>query len=163
MTGVDAFFQWLAANEHASNSFRNFAIGLGIIPVSIGLWLAHRRTKAQEEKNRLSEEARLNERFAKAIELLGSTEIDVRVGAIFVLEKIAAESAQDHWTVMETLTAFARNRKTPGVENETPTDLEAAIKVMGRRNRNRDPEGAKINLDGSTLSGIDFTSLDPFE
>ena len=55
------------------------------------------------------ESSKITERFSKAIELLGNKEsLDVRIGAIYALERIARDSQPDHWTVMEVLTAFIR-------------------------------------------------------
>ena len=34
----------------------------------------------------------------------------VRLGAIYALERISRDSRRDHWTIMETLTAFVRER-----------------------------------------------------
>ena len=53
---------------------------------------------------------RITESFAKAMEQLGSDKLEVRLGGIYALERISQESPQDHWTVMENLTAFVRER-----------------------------------------------------
>ena len=50
----------------------------------------------------------MTDRFAKAIEQLGSDKLDVRIGGIYALERVARDSARNHPTVMEVLTAFIR-------------------------------------------------------
>ena len=50
----------------------------------------------------------MTDRYTKAIEQLGSDKLDVRIGGIFALERIARDSARDHPTVMEVLAAFIR-------------------------------------------------------
>jgi hypothetical protein len=50
----------------------------------------------------------VTERYAKAIEQLGSDKLEVRIGGIYALERIARDSARDHPTVMEVLAAFVR-------------------------------------------------------
>ena len=50
----------------------------------------------------------MTDRYTKAIEQLGSDKLDVRIGGIYALERIARDSARDHPTVMEVLTAFIR-------------------------------------------------------
>jgi len=50
----------------------------------------------------------VTDRFAKAVEQLGSDKLDVRIGGIYALERVARDSAKDHPTVMEVLTAFIR-------------------------------------------------------
>jgi hypothetical protein len=52
----------------------------------------------------------ITERFSKSVEQLGSNDISVRIGGIYALERIAKDSPKDHWTIMEVLTAFVRQR-----------------------------------------------------
>ena len=56
----------------------------------------------------LTEQGQVTDRFTQAIGQLGSDKIDVRIGGIYALERIARDSAKDHPTVMEVLTAFIR-------------------------------------------------------
>jgi hypothetical protein len=55
-----------------------------------------------------AEDKQITERFTKAVEQLASQEITVRLGGIYALERIANNSEDDHWTIMEVLTAFVR-------------------------------------------------------
>ena len=50
----------------------------------------------------------MTDRYTKAIEQLGSNKLDVRIGGIYALERVARDSARDHPTVMEVLSAFIR-------------------------------------------------------
>ncbi|MCY7275186.1 MAG: pentapeptide repeat-containing protein [Phormidesmis sp. CAN_BIN44] len=50
------------------------------------------------------------ERFSKAVEQLGSDKIEVRLGGIYALERIAQDSDRDHWTIMEVLTSFIQEK-----------------------------------------------------
>ena len=56
----------------------------------------------------LSREGQVTDRYTKAIEQLGSDKLDVRIGGIYALERVARDSVKDHPTVMEVLTAFIR-------------------------------------------------------
>src|SRR5690242_10931500 len=56
----------------------------------------------------LTEQGQVTDRYTKAIEQLGSEKLDVRIGGIYALERVARDSARDHPTVMEVLTAFVR-------------------------------------------------------
>lgn len=125
-----------------------------------------------------TEEKQITERFSKAVELLGSEKIEVRLGGIYALERIAKDSPKDHWTIMEVLTSFIRE-KSPlqpeqkprteplGQDNQTSqsnpqdntlpkiaTDVQAALTVIGRRNFKEDK--GKINLRSTNLSQVDF-------
>jgi hypothetical protein len=62
----------------------------------------------------VTEQGHITDRYSKAIELLGAVNtkgepnIEVRLGAIYALERIAFDSPRDHWTIMEVLTAYVR-------------------------------------------------------
>jgi len=87
----------------------------------------------------LSREGQVTDRYAKAMELLGSGKLDVCIGGIYALERIALDSAKDHPTVMEVLTAFVRVHSQEGVaESRTRPDIQAAVTVIGRRDSKND-------------------------
>src|SRR5580693_6476602 len=97
----------------------------------------------------LSREGQVTDRYTKAIEQLGSDKLDVRIGGIYALERIARDSARDHPTVMEVLTAFIREHSHEqwppsdhpagrGQERSTRPDVQAALIVVGRRDPHRD-------------------------
>ena len=62
----------------------------------------------QRRTYELTEQGQVTDRYTKAIEQLGSKEVDVCIGGIYALERIARDSARDHPTVMEVLAAFIR-------------------------------------------------------
>jgi hypothetical protein len=68
---------------------------------------ATRRHFAQTDADR---QRRIVETFSKAVEQLGSDKLELRVGAIFALERLSKESPDDYWTVMEVLNASVRER-----------------------------------------------------
>jgi len=75
---------------------------------------------------RLSRQGQVTDRYTKAIEQLGSDKVDVRIGGIYAQERVARDSARDHSTVMEVLTAFIREhsweqRQSAG-ENPVPPE-----------------------------------------
>jgi hypothetical protein len=100
-------------------------------------------------------------RYTEAIEQLGSDNLDVRIGGIYALERIARDSAEDHPTVMEKLTAFIRKRSReqwppagPGAEVPewaARRDVQAAFTVVGRRDAEHDIPGQPIDLTGAVL------------
>ena len=89
----------------------------------------------------LTEQGQVTERYTRAIEQLGSDKLDVRIGGIYALERIARDSARDHPTVIEVLSAFIREHSReqwPRVEHgaDTPvfrTGIE--VRVCGAGNR----------------------------
>jgi hypothetical protein len=116
----------------------------------------------------LSREGQVTDRYTKAIEQLGAEKLDIRIGGIYALERVARDSARDHPTVMEVLTAFIREHSREPwppsdpdrheQERSTRPDVQAAITVVGRR----DPECdiRLIYLNGADLTGADLRDAD---
>lgn len=154
------------------------ALGLGATAIAaIGLFITYRQ----------GEERLVTERFAKAVEQLGSKEITVRIGGVYALERVAKDSPKDHWTVMEVLTAFVRERSPnrqpdPGTAKRQapngkdpelpgiPTDVQSALTAIGRRDASKDVEGQRLdlsqtylvraNLDRANLQAANLRSTD---
>lgn len=125
----------------------------------------------------LYRETQVTDRYTRAIDQLGSSleKLDVRLGGIYSLERIARDSARDHSTVMEVLTAFIRehsseqwplpdrppSRRPINPEQErrsTRPDIQAALAVIGRRDSKRDLQ--PIDLAYTDLPGVRLTSPD---
>ena len=102
-------------------------------------------------------EAQVPDRYTRAIEQLGSGVLDVRIGGIYALERVARDSAKDHPTVMEVLTAFIRQHSGEqwpegGVSHGwTRPDVQAAVTVVGRRNAEHDLSGRPVDLYGANF------------
>ena len=60
------------------------------------------------DRRREHTERQLSERFMRAIDQLGHPALDVRLGGIYSLERLAQESAEDHGPIIEILAAFVR-------------------------------------------------------
>jgi hypothetical protein len=117
----------------------------------------------------LTEQGQVTDRYTKAIEQLGSDKLSVRIGGIYALERVVRDSARDHPTVMEVLTAFIREGpkepSDPGDVLEIPADVQAAVTVVARRDAKRDIRqidlyGANLRaaeLPGATLAGASIT------
>ena len=126
---------------------------------------AHDSAEAERRTLELTEQGQVTDRYTKAIEQLGSDKLDVRIGGIYALERIARDSARDHPIVIEVLSAFIREHSreqwplaeadggTP--ERVTRPDVQAAVTVIGRRNRDYDVR--RLNLAGSILVRADLT------
>jgi hypothetical protein len=77
-----------------------------------GLYIAWVRSEAAKKMAEVNREQQLTDLYVKAIEQLGSEKLQIRLGGIYALERIARESAKDHWPIMEVLTAFVRENAT---------------------------------------------------
>ena len=90
----------------------------------------------------------MTDRYTRAVEQLGSGKLDVRVGGIYALERVARHSVRDHPMVMEVLAAFIREHSREQWPPSNPRgreqkhsmrpDLQAAITVVGRRDVKHD-------------------------
>jgi hypothetical protein len=114
----------------------------------------------------LSREGHVTDRYSKAVEQLGSDKLDVRIGGIYALERIARDSPRDHPMVMEVLTTFIRehlHEPWPPPGDSAPqararsirTDVQAALTVVGRRDARRDKQA--IDLTRADLSEATLT------
>ena len=127
----------------------------------------------------VTEQGQVTDRYTKAIEQLGSDKLDVRIGGIYALERIARDSPRDHPVVMEVLAAFIREHShepwpppdhpasyPPG--RLTRPDVQAALTVIGRRLAKRDIQPIDLsntnlvtaNLSGADLGGASLTCAD---
>ena len=116
----------------------------------------------------LSREGQVTDRYTKAIEQLGSDKLDVRIGGIYALERVARDSARDHPTVMEVLTAFVREHSHeqhppahdgPELERSTRADVQAALTVIGRRDAKRDTRQIVLGSADLTRADLSYAKL----
>jgi hypothetical protein len=124
---------------------------------------------------RLTQESQITDRYTKAIEQLGSDKVEVRLGGIYALERIANDSVRDRVPVAEVLAAFIRVQapwppsrpgqhdegmwRLPSLQTRAP-DVQTALTVLGRREPPtspakpldlRDTDLRKANLEGAQL------------
>jgi uncharacterized protein YjbI with pentapeptide repeats len=153
----------------------------GGIAVLINAYYAAKRAEAMDksaiaaEKNieiglknaELTEERLITERFSKAIEQLGNEDnLQIRLGSIYALERIAKDSPKDYWPVMEVLTAFIREdtrNRTMRLQGGKPesflvqTEVQAALTVLGRRAQTyKNNEEYRLDLSGTDLRGANL-------
>jgi uncharacterized protein YjbI with pentapeptide repeats len=140
------------------------AIGsiISVLILGVGLYLtnqANRETsQANRDQQKLTVQAQVSDRFAKAVEQLGSPQLDVRLGGTYGLERLMKDSPDDQGTVVEVLSAFVRDHA-PIAATTSPlgpmTDVQAALTVLGRQPKSRyqPPNLYKAYLNGVNLSG----------
>lgn len=127
--------------------------------------LSRRTVELSRRTFELTEQGQVTDRYTKAIEQLGSDKLDVRIGGIYALERVARDSARDHPTVVEVLAAFVRehSREPLPADDEprpyTPrrlirADVQAAVTVIGRRDTRHDRQ--PVNLTRAILTGADL-------
>lgn len=179
MTDFDYLWFWLLAN---SEDLRNVAvlIALASVPPFVGwrAYLSHRVERRAKHRAEAEQQGRDAERLASVFAQLGSEQVAVRIAAVHTLEQIALDHPKQHGPIMQTLGAFIREQSPAptgryiGSHYQPPdpaevfapprTDVQAALTVVGRRQRDFDrpidrPVLTSVNLTGYDLSDGDFT------
>jgi uncharacterized protein YjbI with pentapeptide repeats len=157
------------ARDAARGRLLTFGAGLfaagALVYTARNFTLSRRAVELTRRTVAITEQGQVTDRYTKAIEQLGSEKLDVRIGSIYALDRIARDSAEDHPAVMEVLTAFIREHsrepwqplKTPaepGADRPEKTlrpDVQAAISVVGRRDHTDDVQ--RLDLTGADLAG----------
>ncbi len=140
-------------------------------------WQYLRRTEARFDA--VSQQQAID-RFSQAISHLASEKMEVRLGGIYTLERLAQESATDYyWLTIEVLTAFVRERSHIAPEPpltlvgidipreqrkpsmpRIPTDVQAVMAVLNRRDVSQDRADRTIELRGSNLRAADLNGIE---
>jgi hypothetical protein len=185
MSWLSAAWHWYAAESISNGTIVYPHAGLAnpvvagsgaALLIGAALWQAATARRRHKEQTDADRQRRITESFSKATEQLGNKKTEVRLGGIYTLERISRESADDYWTIMETLCAFVRERARRSEQEETvapfpgffkerervelPTDVAAVLAVIVRRDKkNYQRESDKrwrLNFRGTDLAGANL-------
>ncbi|MFF3336625.1 pentapeptide repeat-containing protein [Streptomyces sp. NPDC002888] len=160
-----------AERAKAVNDIRTTLLqGLAALAVLIGAFFTWRQVQ-------VSRQGQITQRFTAAVEQLGSASPDVRLGAVYALERIARDSPDDDATIAEVLCAFVKRSGTTDPFHAWPVprdaahkrelalghredgpmavravDRQAALTVLGRRPRR--PDRQRLTLDWTNLRQV---------
>jgi hypothetical protein len=157
------------AADNRIKSWTLLAQAIGAAVLGIGGYFTWRNLRVAQEAQRITQEGQITNRFTQAIDQLGAEKkgkdgeeaepnLEVRLGGIYALERIARDSSRDYWTIMQILTAYVRQnaaRTDPSHPNVPPPDIQAILTVIQRRipPRDREPEGHRLDLEDANLRG----------
>jgi uncharacterized protein YjbI with pentapeptide repeats len=143
------------------------------VAVLTGLVFAWQQLGQTSDNLRVSQEGQITDRFSRAVDQLGSSDLTARLGGVYALERIARDSPRDYGSVMEVLTAFARQQApleitatgTPAASAPAiPVEVAAVFKVIGRRTPEQIvdemEEGGCLDLTGINAVGADLDDYD---
>jgi len=164
---------------------------LGGILVLVGVYQAIKTLGVSEERLRLSESQQFTSGLTQAVQHLAATDengkpvLELRLGGIYALERLAQDSEQDHWPIMEILTAYVRRNSPANYVNWVPikgvgpkdrpdpsygerrsgncsirSDIQAVMTVLGRRQADREKQDNAKVLD---LSEADLSCAHLFK
>ncbi|MDG1316360.1 MAG: pentapeptide repeat-containing protein, partial [Paracoccaceae bacterium] len=161
----------------------------------IRVWINDRTIKAAERTTNAAEQGLITDRINTAVTGLGvektvkqtapngkitentDANIEVRLGAIYALERLSQDSDRDHMQIMEILCAYIRTNapwdkdtdvpwdlETPGPFKRLRADIQAALTVIGRRAPDKialeRTKGFVLDLRDADLRGTDLRDGD---
>jgi hypothetical protein len=118
---------------------RTWAQIIGGFGLLLGLYFTWRRIEISQQELEATRDQQVTERFTRAIDQLGAIDdegnkkLEIRLGGIYALERIAVDSfamenssGRDYSTVMEVLTAYVRENTTHALESAEGSSDEAS-------------------------------------
>lgn len=141
---------------------------LGGIFFFVTAYFTYCNLKVAEANLKATEEKQVTERFSKAIELLGNEKIEIRLGGIYALERIAKDSPKDSWTIIEILTSFIQEKSPLPLPTSAQSfslqkltiDVQAALTVIRRRDSSREQQWQYIELSNTYITGANLAGVD---
>lgn len=153
---------WLATTspslESHSDTLRNMGLViLGVLAIPLAIW----RGWSADRQARAARESVLDERYQKAAEALDRELPAARLGGVYALESLAADSpGVFHVQVLKLLCAFVRNP--PGVDRTGPAYTVNPIHHIPVRKLPPDPNGgATIATEADFLEAWKYVTRKP--
>lgn len=162
-----------AAVNDARDTFAPiFGGGVLLVVGGITAWLTLRRVNALERTVIVAEQGQITERYTRAIDHIGAYRpnneeaIEIRIGGLFALERIARESPTDYWAVADVIAAYLRmHARDETDENGEPLDppaerkpdVQAAVQVLRSLQPPPGERSGGLDLSGADLREADLT------
>jgi len=102
----------------------------------------------------VNREGQITERFTRAIDQLGSEKLEIGLGGIYSLERIARESEEDHWPIMEVLAAYVRQHAHWRPEEGAEDPEEAAFEKESEGGSREQAEPTEVLAPGPDIQAI---------
>jgi uncharacterized protein YjbI with pentapeptide repeats len=176
--------EFLAARNNARAALLQAVQTSGVLLVVIGAFLTW--LQIQDSRNQLSfnRQAELAERYAKSLDHLASSDVNVRIGSLYTLRSVARESSDEREAVRDILISYVRQHSPmspplAGVSgaggsaaqtrtlqlSATAADVQVALGILGGLALN--PQGpttllqlSQLDLRGGAYSGLSLRQTD---
>ncbi len=168
--GVLATWWWVSSDRTTErNEFvRTVLTAVGAAALILQLRYTHESTRATSRTLELTEQGQVTDRFYKAVEQLAYDTTDVRMGALYALERISEDSDRDYHQVMSIVSAYVRQRAKihpderveglPPVGHRLGEDIQTALTILARRKKTYPAqERVPVDLSFTDLRGAVFT------
>ncbi|MDB5158536.1 MAG: Pentapeptide repeat family protein [Mucilaginibacter sp.] len=141
------------------NEFRKtIAQIIGGLFVFVGLYFTWSQLSETRESISISQQVFLTDRYSKAIDQLGSSNPQIRLGGIFSLEKLAS-SSKEYISVVNNVLATYIRQKSNDTSTYTFEEIQAAVGIISFRETNRDyliDNDHGVNISNSILKNLYF-------
>jgi uncharacterized protein YjbI with pentapeptide repeats len=106
-------------------SIRNLSLGV-VLPLVLvfALYLLWRRRVSQRADSALRTDRQITEAVADSIQKLASGELETRLGSVYTLQKLCQQYPDQHWKIVEVLTAFVRRSTAFRITDEQLSELK---------------------------------------
>lgn len=142
-------------NLSKAEAIKTGGLAGGAVVALYALWLNDRRRRTEEAKLELEGDRVADERFARAVEMLGNEAAPVRVGALHALAALAESTNRYRQTVLDVLCAYLRQPTDglaePSREREVRRTAQRLITDLVPWGRNLDPRAYHLDLSGAEL------------
>ncbi|MFD0278839.1 pentapeptide repeat-containing protein [Kitasatospora sp. NPDC127111] len=171
-----------AERLNAVNDVRTTLLqAIGGAVVLFGAYATWRQLRVSQDGLHATREGHVTDRFSRAVEQLGSDKLDVRIGGIYALRRIADHSERDHESVVSIMAAYLRTHlpwppQEPGapaadasINSVRPletraADAQVALTCLGVLTQDRTPGWLNVSFtdlrradcDGLWLSGVNL-------
>jgi hypothetical protein len=142
MSPVQALRDWVAL---AAASLPGLAAVIALIFTGLQVHATNGQLQATQNQLQVTEQGQITDRYNSAITNLGSGFIDIRLAGIYALQRLMQDSPRDQPTIIAVLCAFARDQSASNPDEgntsalSPPTDVQAALTVVGSRCGRRTP------------------------
>lgn len=180
---AESFLSWLFANhEELRNLGLLAAAGFGLMLLGWRAWSQDRSSKAAREQAENASKSHVADTYTKAIEQLGAVDskgepnLELRLGGLYALEKIALANSDYHPQIMEVLCAYIRMHCPNDFDSEEDDsepnfeplsiDIQACLTVIGRRNASQDRGQLvlyDVDINGANLSRANLRNASFFK
>jgi Pentapeptide repeats (9 copies) len=159
---------WVSAGgANRGDALKTGGLAGGAIVAIYALWINDRRRRVEETRIRHDEERVADERFARAVELLGHDSDQVRVGAMYALTGLAVKEWRYKQIVLDVLCAYLRRPFELPAEGDDAV-REQQVRMTAQRlipellQWTGEPQLVHYNLDlhGATLEYFDISHLE---
>ncbi|MFI6909746.1 pentapeptide repeat-containing protein [Nonomuraea sp. NPDC050394] len=165
-----------ARQQRPWQHFTAVGVFVGLLFTAGGLIYTASTWETGQEALRSTQQQQITDRYAKAVEQLGSTKVEVRIGGLYALARIAKDSPADATTIEDVVVAFilehdyqpTREAPEPPKSGWQPGPDEAhAVRVLGmvindpsHRRSLRSAQLAWVDWPGVDLTGCHLMGAD---